>query len=355
MCKIALCLLAFVLVWVSPSVALAVEGDDPKDSAVVADHGTTVLAYFRFGEDAFPDASVRMDQFESHLRFLTAPGVRVLSVPDALAGLYQPPPADDKRQVAITIDNAYRSVYDQAWPQLRSLGLPFTLFVSTDLIDGGAPAYMTWDQIRELADAGVTIGLRGASHAHLPALSDLALLKDIRHSLSRIEAELDMTPRLFSYPYGEYGNRVINVLDGHGFVAAFGQHSGVMAAGHSAFALPRFPITEQFADNERFELAINALPLVVSDRTPGDNALNTREPQIGFTVDPAMGALDRLRCFATGQGQLPLTLIGRRVELRLTAPFDPGRARVNCTLSVLKPGTLEPSRWRWLGMNFYVP
>ncbi len=320
---------------------------------------TTVLAYFRFGEDEFPDASVRLDQFEQHLNLLTQATVDVVSLPSALAALEgATPAAHDRSRVAITIDNAYRSVYDHAWPRLKALGLPFTLFVATDLIDGGAAAYMSWDQIRELAGAGVTIGLRGASHAHLPALTDLALLKDIRHSLSRLEAELGVTARLFSYPYGEYGTRVINVLDSHGFVAAFGQHSGVMAAGPSPFTYPRFPITEQFADAERFQLAINALPLVIHERTPADNALNTREPQIGFTVDDAMGPLARLNCFATGQGELPLTRIGRRVELRLQAPFEPGRGRINCTLPVAWDQDAQRSdqeRWRWLGMNFYVP
>ena len=317
---------------------------------------TTVLAYYRFGEDEFPDASVRLDQFEQHLNILTQANVDVVSLPAALAAVETTDqPLGDRARVAITIDNAYRSVYEHAWPRLKSLGLPFTLFVATDLIDGGASAYMSWDQIRELAEAGVTIGLRGAAHSHLPALTDLALLKDIRHSLSRLEAELGVTARLFSYPYGEYGNRVINVLDSHGFVAGFGQHSGVVAAGYSPFTMPRFPITEQFADAERFELAINALPLLVRERTPADNALDERQPQIGFTVDEAMGPIGRLNCFATGQGELPLTKIGRRVELRLPEPFQPGRGRVNCTLPVAINDNPADERWRWFGMNFYVP
>ena len=352
--------LAVAMVLGAVGLSIPVPGTARAATLTAADHGrTTVLAYFRFGEDEFPDASVRLDQFEAHLDRLTQADIAVVSLPSALAALAaQTPTADGVTRVAITIDNAYRSVYDDAWPRLRSLGLPFTLFVATDLIDGGAAAYMTWDQIRELADDGVTIGLRGASHAHLPALTDLALLKDIRHSLSRLETELGVTARLFSYPYGEYSTRVINVLDSHGFVAAFGQHSGVMAEGPSPFTYPRFPITEQFADPERFQLALNALPLVIRDLTPTDSALKNRKPQIGFTVDEAMGPLDQLNCFATGQGQLAVTLIGQRVELRLQAPFDTGRGRVNCTLPLPPDPSADNGageRWRWLGMNFYIP
>jgi poly-beta-1,6-N-acetyl-D-glucosamine N-deacetylase len=322
---------------------------------------TVVIAYYRFGEDAFPDSSVRLDQFNAHLDALTEPNINVVDLPAALAALDNSPIAENTntRQVAITIDNAYSSVYDEAWPRLRAAGLPFTLFIATDLIDGGAAAYMNWDQVREMADAGVTIGLRGAAHAHLPALGDLPLLKDIRHALSRVEAELGITPRLFSYPYGEYGNRVINVLDSHGFVAAFGQHSGVMSATMNRFALPRFPITELFADIDRFELAINALPLLVDQVTPGDHALDNPRPQVGFTVADSMGDLSRLNCFASDQGQLTQTQIGRRIELKLHEDFTPGRARINCTKPVTQRvmgsrNKIE-TRWRWFGLHYYIP
>jgi poly-beta-1,6-N-acetyl-D-glucosamine N-deacetylase len=322
--------------------------------------GTVVLAYFRFGKDEYPDTSIGAEQFVEHLTLLAQPGVRVVSLPTVLDG-----PAEGLRPgevaVAVTVDNAYLSFYQEAWPLLKEAGIPFTLFIATDLIDGGAGRYMNWEQVKELADAGVTIGLRGAAHAHLPALSDLELLKDIRHAQSRLETELGITARLFSYPYGEYSNRVINVLESHGFLAAFGQHSGVVSATTPIFALPRFPMTERFADVDRFELAIHALPLEVTDITPRDNALLNPQPQIGFTVDEAMGPLDRLNCFATDQGMMGQTVIGRRVELRLPGPLTPGRGRINCTMPVNDSAAPETensdaaSRWRWLGMNFYVP
>lgn len=335
-------------------------GNSDEHGIDLPQEGVVVLAYFRFGRDEFPDTSVRMDQFEEHLRRLMEPDVQIVSLPTVIAGLQEPPP-EGVRSVAISVDNAYRSFYQFAWPRLKQLNIPVTVFVATDLIDGGSKRYMTWDQLRELADAGVTIGLRGSAHAHLPGLSELDLLRDIRHAQSRLEQELGLTARLFSYPYGEYSNRVINVLESHGFLAAFGQHSGVISTKSPIFALPRFPITERFADSDRFELAINALPFDVTDQIPRDAALDAAEPNIGFTVDDEVGSLRRLSCFATDQGKLRRKVIGRRVELRLKAPFQPGRARVNCTLPVTDPTAShdndsdeQPVRWRWLGLNYYL-
>ncbi|MFP3386390.1 polysaccharide deacetylase family protein, partial [Tritonibacter sp. SIMBA_163] len=78
------------------------------------------------------------------------------------------------RTVAITIDDAYLSVYETAWPLLRKHDLPFALFVATDPVDRGIPGYMDWDQIRELEAGGVEIGSQAVTHPHMPGLSQAA-------------------------------------------------------------------------------------------------------------------------------------------------------------------------------------
>ena len=78
----------------------------------------------------------------------------------------------------------------------------------------------------------------------------------------------------------------------------------------------------------------SALALPVSDVTPSDPLLgDNNPPTIGFTVAEGVGGLDRLNCFASGQGAATIERLGpRRIEIRLKAPFPPGRSRINCTL-----------------------
>lgn len=106
------------------------------DSAVV-------IMYHRFGENAYPSTNIRLAQFEAHLKELTSGPYMVLplnTVVDALkSGKLLP-----DRTVAITIDDAYRSVFTQAWPRLRAAGLTFTLFVATEPVTKAFPDYMTW-------------------------------------------------------------------------------------------------------------------------------------------------------------------------------------------------------------------
>jgi len=55
---------------------------------------------------------------------------------------------------------------------------------------------------------------------------------------------------------------------------------------------------------------------------------------------------NQLRCFASGYGQVEVTLLGQRAEVRLPGSMKGPRFRINCTL----PG--DDGRWRWFGRQF---
>ena len=53
-----------------------------------------------------------------------------------------------QKKILITIDDAFKSFYEVAWPFLKKNKIPFILFVSTEPV--GNKGYMTWDQIKEV-------------------------------------------------------------------------------------------------------------------------------------------------------------------------------------------------------------
>ncbi|MEI8393427.1 MAG: polysaccharide deacetylase family protein [Rhodospirillaceae bacterium] len=332
-----LVLLATILALAASAVAAGVGG------------GAVVFVYGRFDEDRTPGSSLRIDQFEDHLDELKDGDYRVLPLPFVVDALRTGGALPD-RTVSITIDEASQSFYTEAWPRLRAAGLPFTLFVATDAIDRGLPGAMSWAQLRELLKAGVTIGALSASAQPMAALSSREIRDDLDRMKQRFTAELGVVPTLFAYPRGEYSVAVRKQIEQAGFLAAFGQQSGVAYAGSDPFALPRFLMNDAFGSLDRFELAANALPLPVTDITPDDPVLTRNPPLLGFTVPDGLGNLDRLACFATGQGRTGLERIGgNRIEVRIADAFPPGRARVNCTLPT------DDDRWRWFGIQFFIP
>ncbi|MEE8173301.1 MAG: polysaccharide deacetylase family protein [Alphaproteobacteria bacterium] len=315
----------------------------------MAADSAVILQYHRFGETNIPSTNITLAQFEAHLAFLQSGGYTVLPVPHIVAALRAGQPLPDKA-VGITIDDAAISVIREAWPRLREAGFPFTLFVATDAIDQRQGHSMGWDDIRTLANSGVTIANHSASHGHLWRLGLAAARRDVVHAQTRFQAELGFSPRLFAYPYGEYNLALRGLVEELGFEVAFGQNSGVAGKGADLFTLPRFSLNEAYGDMERFQLIINTLPIPVHDVTPAEPILARNPPHIGFTVDESLDEIDALACYVSGQGAVQVELLGeRRVELRMSKPFPLGRTRVNCTL----PG--PDRRWRWLGMQYLVP
>ena len=319
---------------------------EAADSAVV-------LMYHRFGESRYPSTSITLEQFEAHLKELKNGGYNVLPVPEILDALASGRTVPD-RAVGITIDDAYLSVFTEAWPRFREAGLPFTLFVATDPVDrasaGKGSGYMVWEQIRELRDAGVTIGSQTASHLHMATSSDARNHADLERSNARFLAELGERPQLFAYPYGEGSLAVAKLLRELGFTASFGQHSGAIGGTEDRFFLPRFALNETYGNVDRFKLVANTLPLQVKDVTPADPLIGTANPPaIGFTVDAAPQNIDRLTCFISPEKARIERLGETRIEVRVKAPFPPGRTRLNCTL----PG--DNGRWHWYGRQFIVP
>ncbi len=211
--------------------------------------------------------------------------------------------------------------HEEAWPRLRRHNFPATIFVATRPIDIGLRGYMNWDQLREMQANGFDIGSQTRSHPHMHLISPEEVDDELSSSNDRFIAELGMRPDLFAYPYGEYNLAVVDAVKNAGFVAAFGQNSGIMNGYDGFYELPRFAMNEQFGTMERLELAINGLPLKVNQVTPADMVLEENPPIYGFTLAPDMDQQDQLRCFNSTYGKLEVTVLGRRAEVRLPGPL----------------------------------
>ena len=316
----------------------------------MAANSAVILMYHRFGETEYPTTNISIKQFEEHIAELKSGPYTVLPVPEIVAALRDGKSLPD-RTIGITIDDAYRSIYPVAWPRLKAAGLPFTIFVSTDAIDQHLPALMTWDQLRELNRQGVTIGAHSASHLHMIEAGEERDRKELKDSNGRFSDELGRPPTLFAYPYGEASLATERLAREAGYVAAFGQHSGVMDKTSDMFFLPRFALNENFGGLARFKLVINALPLPVKEITPADSTFTSKAPPIlGFTVAGDIADLDRLTCFVSDEGRVPIERLGKyRIEVRPHHTLPEGRSRMNCTMPT------DGGRWRWWGRLLYVP
>jgi peptidoglycan/xylan/chitin deacetylase (PgdA/CDA1 family) len=315
-------------------------------SARTAEHASVIM-YHRFGESRYPSTNTTLEQFEVHLAELASGNYNIMSLADITEAIVEGRPLPDYT-VAITVDDAFISFYKEAFPLLKSYGLPVTLFVATEAIDLNRRGYASWDQIREMQAAGVEIGSQSHTHPHMPKI-DLAKARlEIETSNNRFIDELGVKPKLFAYPFGEYTPEIRNLIKEMGFDAAFGQHSGVMHETVHSYEFPRFAFNEFYGDLDRLRLATRALPIPATDIIPESMVLVDNPPLYGFTVTEEIGPLNQITCFESSMGTVETTVIGSRVEVRLPEPITGTRGRINCTMPYLENGN-KSERWRWLG------
>jgi peptidoglycan/xylan/chitin deacetylase (PgdA/CDA1 family) len=327
----------------------------PAARAAEAADSAVVLMYHRFGEPAYPLTNTPLALFERQLEILASEDYTVLPLAEIVAALDAGAPLPE-RSVAITIDDAYRSVLREAWPRLKAKGFPFTLFMATEVVDGGGEGFMSWDQLRELAaDPLVSIGSQTATHPHMPDESRADNRADLLQAGARFEAELGAAPKLFAYPYGEYDLETAELVRELGFDLAFSQQSGPIDLDRARgdplvrFSLPRYVLNAKYGEEDRFRLVIDSLPLPVAEEAPASPLLPQEEPGVSFafTVAEEAGELGGLRCYANWSGTPEVSAEGRRVTVSVATTPDRGRWRVNCTLPA------GAGRWYWYARLFY--
>jgi len=310
------------------------------------DKGILSLMYHRFNEDKYPTTNIQMDVFKNQIEIIKKFKYNFYD-PKNLEKNFDTPKSDKK--ILITIDDAFSSFYEFAWPYLKKEKIPFILFVSTEAV--GKNGYMTWDQIRELEKETITyIGNHSHSHDYLVDLETDEFIVDINSSSLIFKEKLGYNPIFFSYPFGEYSLFIKEYISKN-FKFSFGQHSGVIDINKDRYELPRFPINEKYGDLKRFKFLIKLSPLQYKSLLPVEKYLTNKNPP-KFVVEffDEQKNLHNINCFSDEGNKWEksnITLDQNILNLNFRDKFIFRRGRINCSLN-------DDGVWRWFGVQFSV-
>ncbi len=321
--------------------------DDNNSKYYSNDKGVLSIMYHRFNENKYPSTNIRMNIFDKQMQMIKNSGYEFYDAKLFEKEFYE---IKNKKKILISIDDGFKSFYDEAWPYLRKNNIPFIIFISTQPV--GKKGYMSWSQILEIEKSGLgTIGHHSHTHEYLIDMTNEDFINDIETASSIFKEKLGYIPSIFSYPFGEYSKFMKDYI-ANKFTIAFGQHSGVIDLNKDKFELPRFPINEKYGDLKRFKSIIDYNPLEYKSIIPEEKKLNdlTNPPSITIEFFKDQKNLKNITCYSNDGGNWKKTNLifeNNFMNIKLDEKFVPRRGRINCSLN-------DQGKWRWFGTQFTI-
>jgi peptidoglycan/xylan/chitin deacetylase (PgdA/CDA1 family) len=145
--------------------------------------------------------------------------------------------------VVLTFDDGFEDFATVAAPHLMRRKLPATVFVITDRAYARLPpngeSFLTWEEIRKLAAAGLEIGSHTCAHPRLPDLPLQEVLKELAESQSAVRIHTQQTDVALSYPFGQTSDLISGMAESAGYSCAIAGDSGPNNSGANLHALSR--------------------------------------------------------------------------------------------------------------------
>ena len=216
------------------------------------------------------DLAVPPDRLAEHLGALTDAGYRLVGLSDALDLLDR---GSTEKLLAVTFDDGYRDFLTAGVPVLAGAGAGATLYASVGHL--GAPAgwlgrwapdfgrLLTWDELAEVADAGIEIGNHSLLHHPLDVLPPDELREQTSRSKQELEQRLQRRVRSFAYPHGYNGARVRAAVlaAGHDNATEVGRR--LHRPGERRLAVPRLQPTPTMTGSDLVALVAGGGPQLV--------------------------------------------------------------------------------------------
>ena len=309
--------------------------------------GILSLMYHRFNEKKYPSTNIQMGVFEDHIKMIKSLDYNFYD-PGNLEKNFNK--TKKEKKILITIDDAFTSFYDFAWPLLKKEKIPFILFVSTEAV--GKNGYMTWEQIKIIEKEPLAyIGNHSHTHDYLVNFKKKDFIKDINTANKIFIRKLGYNPIFFSYPFGEY-SKFMKEFISKNFKFSFGQHSGVIDINKDPFELPRFPINEKYGDLKRFKFLINLQPLQFKKLSPAEKYLtfDNNPPPLSIEFFGEQKNINNINCFSDEGNKWERSNIYFKkniLNIKFREKFTFRRGRINCSLN-------DNGIWRWFGIQFSI-
>ena len=172
--------------------------------------GAHIFVLHRINDNRYPSTNTSTKELIKYFEYLKKNNYKVVTLSTLIKMQQQNLPLD--KVVVFTIDDGYKSFYKNGLPLFKKYNYPFTLFIYVKATNGKWGDFMTWEQIKKSIEFG-DVGIHSYAHSHLAKLSNEEIIKDTKKAIDIFRKNMGFTPNMYAYPYGEYNERVKEIIN----------------------------------------------------------------------------------------------------------------------------------------------
>lgn len=293
-----------------------------KNTSAQAGHANCFV-YHRIGDSRYPSTNIATEVFREQLNYLKENNYKVMTLGTIIDLISSDDPIPPNT-VVLTIDDGYRSFYKNGLPLLEEYGFPATLFLNPETAGGGD--YMDWEEINDARQRGIEVGNHSYAHTQFLNIENdderkTTFVNDLHLAHESFMARMGFVPDLYSYPFGEYDQVMMKVLEEEGYKAATAQYSGVLYHGTNLLAIPRFPMGGPYANTDGFIQKVEVLPMRVIEKIPEDIGMGQNPPLLQLSIVGRSIDLGSIQCFVDGGKNCDVKIVEEndKIILKITS------------------------------------
>lgn len=183
-----------------------------------------IFVYHRFGDDRYPSTNTTIKQLKYQFDYFKEKNYEVVPLEKIIDKIYKKEEIPDN-WVALTIDDSFKSFLQNGLKVFKEYNYPFTMFVYIKATEDKYNDFLNWEELREVGKYG-DLQFHSYGHLHMTQHSVQKVIEDTRKGIELFEKNLNKTPTMYAYPYGEFNEETKNAIKSFNFKAIFNQNNG---------------------------------------------------------------------------------------------------------------------------------
>lgn len=278
-----------------------------------------IFVYHRFGDEKHQSTNTTLKELEKEFEYFKSNNYKVVTVSQIAQKLENHEDIPDN-WVAFSIDDAYKSFYTNALPIFKKYNYPFTLFVYVEASQKKYSDFMTWEQIKDSSKYG-EIALHSYGHKHLTKLTNEEIFNETKLSYDIFVKNLGFTPKGYTYPYGEYDERVKEVIKKFNFQYIANQNNGSINKDSDIFNLNRVALVGNTNLKEKLKYKTLEATWIEPKNYPKDGILK----HVKVKVNPE---IKNAKLYISTYGWQDIKVKNGIIDLKLDKKLNLNRNRV---------------------------